>query len=60
MDFLEKLDLLMVEKGIGNRKELSKKAGIPYTTIMSMYERAIKTPTAIISRLIIMTLHRVK
>lgn len=38
MELTEKLDLLMKEIGI-NRAELSRKSGIPYTTIVNFYEK---------------------
>jgi|GEM_PF-1894854 len=38
MDFLEKLNLLMEEKGI-SRAELAKGSGVPYTTIVSFYDK---------------------
>jgi len=37
MKLIDKLDLLMSEKGI-NRRELSKLSGIPYMTIINFYE----------------------
>jgi transcriptional regulator with XRE-family HTH domain len=37
MNFLEKLDMLMAEKGT-NRKDLARGSGVPYTTILSMYD----------------------
>lgn len=36
--FLEKLDLLMAEKGI-TRGGLAKGSGVPYTTIIGLYEK---------------------
>ncbi len=41
MDFLEKLDSLLAEKGI-NRAELAREINVPYTTIMSMYDRGYR------------------
>ena len=41
MSFLEKLDMLMEEKGI-NKSKLSKGSDIPYTTITSFYEKGYK------------------
>ncbi len=38
MDFIEKLNALLKEKGI-SRAELAKNADIPYTTIVSLYEK---------------------
>lgn len=38
MNLLEKLDLLMANKGI-NRSELSKLSGVPYTTIDGLYKK---------------------
>ena len=38
MKLVEKLDLLMKEKGI-NKKDLSRQSGIPYTTIVNFYEK---------------------
>lgn len=38
MNFLEKLDKLMQEKGI-NKSILSKESGIPYTTIDGIYKK---------------------
>lgn len=37
MDFLEKIDKLMAEKGV-NRAELARQSGIPYNTIRNFYE----------------------
>ncbi len=47
MDILEKLDILMNEKAATREDKYTKKtmaleAGIPYTTIMSMYDRGNK------------------
>ena len=47
MTFLEKLDALMIEKGI-NKSVLSKESGIPYTTIDGFYKKGYdnaKLPT---------------
>ena len=41
MNFLDKLDMLMEEKGI-NKSKLARESGIPYTTITSLYERGYK------------------
>jgi transcriptional regulator with XRE-family HTH domain len=41
MDCLEKIDMLMKENGI-NKHVLAKKAGIPYTTIVGLYERGVE------------------
>ena len=38
MKLIDKLDMLMGERGI-NRMELSKRAHVPYTTIVSLYEK---------------------
>lgn len=38
MKLTEKLDLLMKEKGI-TRADLSREAGIPYSTISSLYDK---------------------
>jgi len=38
MNFLEKLDVLMEERGL-NKSRLSTGSGIPYTTITSLYEK---------------------
>lgn len=38
MKLIEKLDLLMKERGI-NKKDLSKQSGIPYMTIVNFYEK---------------------
>lgn len=38
MLFIEKLDMLMDERGI-NRSQLSKASGVPYTTIVNFYEK---------------------
>lgn len=42
MNFTEKLDSLMREKGI-NKSTLSKESGIPYTTIDGFYKKAPTT-----------------
>lgn len=47
MNFLEKLDALMLEEGI-NKHVLSKESGIPYTTLDSFYKKGYqnaKIPT---------------
>ncbi len=41
MNFLEKLDKLMNERGI-NKSILSKESGVPYTTIDGMYKKGYK------------------
>lgn len=41
MNFIEKLDMLMAEKGI-NRSDLSRGCGVPYMTIVSFYEKGYK------------------
>jgi transcriptional regulator with XRE-family HTH domain len=41
MNFLEKLDMLMEEKGI-NKSRLSRGSGVPYTTIASFYEKGYR------------------
>lgn len=38
MDFLEKLDLLIKKNNI-NKKKLSERSDIPYTTIIGLYKR---------------------
>ena len=38
MNFLEKLDMLMEDRGL-NKSKLSTGSGIPYTTITSLYEK---------------------
>ncbi|MFR3787407.1 MAG: helix-turn-helix domain-containing protein [Agathobaculum desmolans] len=38
MNFLEKLDTLMAQKGL-NRKTLSEVSGVPYTTIIGFYAK---------------------
>ena len=38
MKFLEKLDRLMQQRGL-NKHTLAQQSGIPYTTIMGLYER---------------------
>lgn len=38
MNFLEKLNLLMIQNGL-DKKSLSNKSGIPYTTIINWYKR---------------------
>lgn len=38
MNFLEKLDLLISERGL-NRRTLSESSGIPYTTIIGFYSK---------------------
>lgn len=38
MKLTEKLDLLMKKKGI-TKADLSREAGIPYTTIASLYDK---------------------
>lgn len=38
MNFIEKLEVLMKEKGI-TRMGLAKKSGVPYTTIVNFYEK---------------------
>ena len=40
MDFLTKLDRLMEENKL-NKRTLSQQSGIPYTTIVGLYERGI-------------------
>lgn len=47
MTFLEKLDALSAGRGL-NRHSLAKESGIPYTTIVGLYERGVqnaKLPT---------------
>ena len=39
MNILEKIDLLMKQKGIKNRAELSELSGIPYSTITGFYAK---------------------
>jgi len=39
MNFLEKLDALMKKEGL-NKRTLSKKSGVPYTTILSFYDES--------------------
>lgn len=39
IDFLEKLDFLMSERGIKNKHSLSEQSGIAYTTINNWYKR---------------------
>ena len=39
MGFIEKLELLMNEKNIKNKSELSNLSGIPYTTIDGFYKK---------------------
>lgn len=39
MTFTEKLEHLMIQKGIKNRSQLSKLSGIPYTTIVGFFEK---------------------
>jgi len=49
MDFLEKLDMLMRQRGL-NRKQLSIESGIPYSTIMGLYSKghdSVRLPTLI-------------
>ena len=41
MNFLVKLDRLMDERGL-NKHTLSQQCGIPYTTIVGMYERGVE------------------
>ena len=38
MTLTEKLDLLLEEKGL-NKSQLSAQSGLPYTTIVSLYEK---------------------
>ncbi|MEA4869859.1 hypothetical protein SDC9_91072 [bioreactor metagenome] len=38
MTLTEKLDLLMEERGL-NKPQLSAQSGVPYTTIVSLYEK---------------------
>ena len=38
MDFLQKIDQLMIESGL-NKHTLAQKSGIPYTTIVGLFER---------------------
>ena len=38
MNFLEKLDLLMSERGL-NRRSLAEASGVPYTTIIGFYSK---------------------
>lgn len=38
MEFLEKLDHLMEQKGL-NKHTLAQRCGVPYTTIVGLYER---------------------
>lgn len=42
MDIQEKIDVLMAEQGIKNKRQLSQKAGIPYTTIANLFNRNSK------------------
>lgn len=37
MTLTDRIDLLCIENGIENKSQLSKKSGVPYTTIDSMY-----------------------
>lgn len=37
MTLTDRIDLLCIKNGIENRSQLSKKSGVPYTTIDSMY-----------------------
>lgn len=39
MKLTDKLDMLMKERGIKDKAELSKLSGIPYTTIINFYEK---------------------
>ena len=39
MTIIEKIDLLMDLKGIKNKSQLSELSGIPYTTIVGLYEK---------------------
>lgn len=45
MNLLDKVDELMKENGIKNKKDLAEKSGIPYTTIMSLYNRSFENVT---------------
>ncbi len=41
MNCLDKIDLLMSERGI-NKRALSSHTGVPYTTIVGLYERGVE------------------
>ena len=40
-DMLSKLEYLIIKKGIHSKAELAKQAGIPYTTIIGLWERGV-------------------
>ena len=40
MNILDKLDLLMHERGL-NKRTLSQACGIPYTTIIGLYKKRV-------------------
>lgn len=48
MNMLDKIDLLMREKSIKNKMQLAQRAGIPYSTLTSMFSKGyekVKLPT---------------
>lgn len=45
MDFLDKLETLMSNHCIKNKKQLAKQSGIPYTTIVNWYKRGYENMT---------------
>ena len=40
-DMLSKLEYLMDQKGISSKADLAKQAGIPYTTVVGLWERGV-------------------
>ncbi len=45
MDFLDKLETLMSNHNIKNKKQLATQSGIPYTTIVNWYKRGYENMT---------------
>lgn len=45
MDFLDKLEVLMNNHSIKNKKQLAAQSGIPYTTIVNWYKRGYENMT---------------